>query len=394
MKYVVVVIDGGGDAGTRTPLSLAKKPNTDFLAKRGVVGLLDMKYKGGADSDIGYLKLLGCYSEREYPGRGYLEAIGLGLEPGEGDVCIRGNFATLDSAGNIADRRAGREEEGLERLCRKLDGMEIDGVRFVVRKSAGHRVVIMMKGERLSDRIVPNDPRRTGVPLPQVQARDINGRFTASVLNKFVYRATKILSEQPVNRKRRFPANTILIRSVGMKKSVRSFRERFGLSGACISAMPVAFGVASFLGLEKIRVRGATGYVDTDLDAKAGALLKALKKHDFVFLHINGADIASHNRQPDVKRRFIEKIDRKVIRVVRSLDDREHVVAVTCDHRTASSPSFRGYEHLTDPVPLLVSGGKTIPDRIERFDEAHAERGSFRIEGNDLVRFMMAKSGI
>jgi len=365
MKYLLIVLDGGGDIGRETPLSLADKPNIDCLAKSGRVGLLDLKYERVVDSDIGYLKLLSSYSKEEYPGRGYLEALGIGLNPGDNDICVRGNFATLDNRGNIVDRRAGRDETGLEYFCELLDGMEIDGVRFTVRKSVGHRVVIVMEGKNLSDRINPNDPKRVGVPLPQVSAKSNEGKFTASVLNRFVYRVNKILSREPLNRKRRLPANTIIIRSTGKKKTTRGFKERFGLKGVCISAMPVARGVAGFLGMDWIEVPGATGTINTDLRAKAKKALEAVKKYDLVFLHINGTDIVSHDRKPEEKRRFIERIDRDIVGGIKSLDMKETVVIITCDHRTASSPEYKGYEHLNLPVPVLVSGNGIKSDSIE-----------------------------
>jgi 2,3-bisphosphoglycerate-independent phosphoglycerate mutase len=387
MKYLLIILDGGGDLGKHTPLSLAKKPNMDSLARNGIVGILELWKKEAPDSDIGYLKLLGSFSKKDYPGRGYLGALGLGLDPKEGSLCIRGNFATLDSRGNIKDRRAGREETGLQEMCDTLDGMEIDGCLFRVKKSAGYRVAIIVEG-KVSDKIILNSPRVTGVPLPQVQARDRSGKATASVLNKFVYRVTKLLTKDPINRKRKVPANTILLRSFGMKKETESFRKRYGMKGAVISAMPVANGVARYLGMDVIGVKKAKGINDVDLDSAVEASLKALEKHDFVLLHINQTDIFGHDRDPVGKREYIEKIDKRLGRLVKSLDMKNTVVCITCDHRTASSPSHKGYEHTNDPVPVLVSGGKVVSDRSDRFDEKHAEKGSFSLEKNDLVKFM------
>jgi len=387
MKYLFVVLDGGGDIGPQTPLSLAKKPTIDFLAKSGIVGLLDLKYRERADSDVGYLKLLGCYSDDTYPGRGYLEALGLGLSPGEEDVCIRANFVTLDSRGNVIDRRAGRDERGLDRFCKLLDGMEIDGVHFTVKKSQGHRVVIILSGKNVSEKIISNDPKRTGVPLPQIAPKDKSAKFTASVLNRFLYKARKILSEQPENRERTFPANALIIRNAGRKKTTKSFRERFSLNGVCISAMPVAKGVARFLGMNVLEL-DSIPEIDYELCEKTEEITGAVNDYDFVFLHFNGTDILSHNRDREGKRRFIEKIDQCLGTVLKGLDLKDMIVVITCDHRTASLPEYKGYEHLTDPVPVLIAGKGIEPDRIEKFDEEHAEQGSFKLEGNDLLYFI------
>src|SRR4030042_2209572 len=266
MKILLVVLDGAGDTGNQTPLSLADRPNMDGLARQGRLGLLDIGYRKDLDSDMGYLNLLGCYSKKHYPGRGYLEALGLDLNPGTRDVCIRANFATLDSRGMLADRRAGRDETGLEELAERLDGMEIDGVKFLCRKSSGHRLVIVLSGEGLSERIEPNDPKRTGVAVSQVTAKAQEAKFTASVLNKFLYRASKILSQEPINKKRKIPANTVLIRNAGRQKVTPSFESRFSLKPCCIAGIAIAKGVARYLGIDIIGGRGANGVPGPNLE--------------------------------------------------------------------------------------------------------------------------------
>ena len=159
MKILLIILDGGGDLGAQTPYQTANKPNMDSLAKKGTCGLLDIGYKRTPQSDIGYLNILGFYSDNSYPGRGYLEALGLGMdEIGENDVCIRGNFATIGDNGNVLDRRAGRDEKGLEDLTESLDGIEIDGVHFSLRRSAGHH--------RLRALCRSPCPTPSGNPLP------------------------------------------------------------------------------------------------------------------------------------------------------------------------------------------------------------------------------------
>lgn len=391
MKYLLVVLDGGADLGKRTPFQAAKKPNIDSLSAAGKNGLLDLGYKRNVNSDVGYLTLLSCYSKDEYPGRGYIEALGVDLIPGERDLCIRGNFATLDARGNVRDRRAGRDETGLDELADKLDGMEVDGVTFTVMKSTGHRVVIMISGPRLSDRIKPNDPMKTGVPLRQVTARASDGKFTASVMNKFVYRANKILSAEHVNRKRRLPANTILIRNVGMRKDVESFEDRFGLKGCCVAGVNVAKGVARFLGMDVMEVKGATGKPDTDLAAKRKATIRALKKHDFVFLHINGTDILSHNRNRSGKAGMIEDIDKQLGKILGKVNLEETCIVVTCDHRTVSLPfsEWKAYEHVKEPVPIVISGDGIKPDPVKRFDEESVKSGTLKMAGTELVPLLL-----
>lgn len=234
MKILMLVLDGGGDVGKKTPYETAKKPSIDALAAKGACGLLDVFSgckKGTPQSDLGYLNLLGFYDKATYPGRGYLEALGLGMNDiREGDVCIRGNFATLGANGNITDRRAGRDDSGLDELVSRIDGLEIDGVHFFVKKSAGHRIVLLLRplddSIELSTEVESNDPEEEGVPVFQFKAKKADAKFTASVLNKFVFKTNKILSDDEINHERKFPANVILMRGFSIKTETETFAKR------------------------------------------------------------------------------------------------------------------------------------------------------------------------
>jgi 2,3-bisphosphoglycerate-independent phosphoglycerate mutase len=396
MKILMLVLDGGGDLGSKTPYETASKPAIDSLAARGTCGLLDIFsvcHKGTAQSDLGYLNLLGFYSKETYPGRGYLEALGLGMEDiCESDICIRGNFATLGANGNILDRRAGRDETGLEELAESIDGLEIDGVHFFVRKSAGHRVVIILRpldeGVKISTELESNDPEEDDVPVRQFRPKKPEAKFTASVLNKFIFKTNKILSEDGINAERKFPANVILMRGFSRKTEVETFRTRYNMRSCCIGGIPIIKGVATFLGMDIITVPGATGYPNTNLDGKFSRAADALKKYDFVLLHINGTDILSHDAKREEKARFIEKIDRKLGEMLKTLDMKNTVVVVTSDHRTASAPDYKLYRHTCDPVPVMISGGGIKPGLARKFDEKACEKG-FSIKGNELIPFVL-----
>lgn len=389
MKYLMIICDGMPDEGDKTPLSQAYHPGLDFLAVNGKTGTIDLKYET-VDSDIGFLKLLGCYED--YPGRGYLEALAAGIECDENDVFIRANFATLGNDGLMKDRRAGRDETGLDELAKKINGIEIDDIRFAVKRTLGHRMVIVMKsldGKRLSDQIIGNDTKAIGVHVKQIKAKKPNAKRTAAALNRFVYKTNKILSEQGINKKREFPANFILIRNVGHKTETPSFQQRYGLSSCCVAAHPVMEGVAKFLGMSFIKPEGANGLENTNLDSKLGATLEMMKKYDFVLLHINGFDQMSHDRDPERKKRFIEKFDSSIVKkLLEKINLDETVVIVTSDHASASAPSHKGYEHLKDPVPVVVCGDGIRMDESKKFDETNAKKGSLKIKETDLLKMV------
>lgn len=112
-KILLIVLDGVGglplEPGGPTELEAAKTPNLDRLAEESALGLLTPVYPGLAPgSGPGHLALFGYDPFRYVVGRGALSALGLGADFREGDVALRGNFATLDPEGKVVDRRAGR----------------------------------------------------------------------------------------------------------------------------------------------------------------------------------------------------------------------------------------------------------------------------------------------
>ncbi len=386
MKYLMIICDGMPDEGEATPLSQAYHPALDFLAVNGKTGTIDLKYQE-VDSDIGFLKLLGCFED--YPGRGYLEALAAGIECDENDVFIRANFSTLGGDNLLKDRRAGRDETDLDEFAKKIDGIEIDNIRFVVKRTLGHRMVIVMKsldGKRLSDQIIGNDSKAVGVHVKQIKAKKPNAKRTATALNKFVYKTNKILSALEANKKREFPANFILIRNAGHKTETPSFQQRYGMNACCIAAHPVMEGVAKFLGMDFVKPEGANGMENTNLNSKLVSTLEMIKKYGFVLLHVNGFDQMSHDRNPERKKRFIEKFDASIVKkLLEKTDLNDIVVIVTSDHASASSPAYKGYEHLKDPVPVVVCGDGIKSDGSKRFDEINVEKGSLKIINTGLL---------
>ncbi len=246
---------------------------------------------------------------------------------------------------------------------------------------------------KLSEHVTSNDPERTGVPVLQIKPKKPEAKFTASVLNKFVSKSNKILSNESVNSERKFPANILLLRGFGRKKTVETFREKYGMNSCCIAGIPIVKGVASFLGMDIITVHGATGYPNTNLEGKFRETAEALERYDFVLLHINGTDILSHEGKREEKAEFIGKIDKHLGSLLERINTEETVIIITSDHRTASDPSYPYYRHTKDPVPVLISGDHIKPDKIERFDEYSCAKGSFFIKGNGLLNFVRRMVG-
>ena len=393
-KILLIVCDGMGDRLTKgkTPLEAALTPNMDRLAEKGITGIMDTVGAGiRPGSDTSHLSLFGYDPFQVYTGRGPFEAHGAGLDLSCGDVAFRANFASL-KGGIIVDRRAGRDEEGLEELAKALNGMEIDGAKVVFKRCMGHRAVIVFKGRDLSCAVSETDTEEVGVKPNKSLPLDDNpkSKRTADVLNKFTEKARKILDESLVNKARiakgKLPANVVLARGAGMEPEMVSFEQKYGIKAACVSATSLVMGVCKALGMDVIEVAGANGHVDSDIGNKAAAAIKALKAYDFVFLHIKGTDEASHDGKFEGKKKMIERIDAEVIGpVLKRVDLKNTTVALTADHSTPLSIR----QHSADPVPLAILGDVRTDD-VRRFGErACAKGGLNRICGRSLMGILL-----
>jgi len=366
-KILFIVIDGLGDRpiaklGNKTPLEAAKTPNLDKLAERGVCGLIQPWQRGEKpESDTCHLALFGYDPNKFYLGRGPYEAAGLGMKLKPGDVALRGNFATVDKNLVVLDRRAKRISQ-TQHLVRAISGKTIRGIKFLVRKSFGHRLVLVLRGKNLSPAISDSDPKKTGEKIKKIKPLDNSSKslFTAEILNKFLLQAHQIL------KKYHSPANCILTRGAGEMRKTPSFKERYGLKAACIAGGGLYKGIGKILGMDLIKVRGATGFPDTNLKGKFLAAKRNLKKYDFIFLHIKATDNLAEDGNFREKKEFIEKIDKNLKPL---LELKNTLIVVTADHSTCCTLK----RHCSEPVPLLIYGKG--PDKVKEFSERACKKG-------------------
>ena len=101
MKYVVVLYDGMADYPVpaldgKTPMMVANKPNMDYLAKHGEVGLIRTVAPGlKPGSDVANMSVMGFDPMKFYTGRSPLEAASIGIDMKPTDVSLRTNLVTL-----------------------------------------------------------------------------------------------------------------------------------------------------------------------------------------------------------------------------------------------------------------------------------------------------------
>ncbi len=385
-KVLFLILDGIADKIEKTPLQLANKPNLDLLTKNGFAGLIENDLGKHPDSGVSTYVLLG-YSQEEYPGRGYLEALGIGLKPIPGSVYIRANFATVKEimmdkfhTGEyepvlvVVDRRAGRDTSGLFEMSKDIKEFFLDGVRIEFYKSLGHRGVVVVNSFNISPNVSDSDPYVEGKEVKKIEplTKDSAAEKTAAALNKFEKETYKILKEHPANRYREKPANYLLLRGASCYRYVKSFRDKFGFDGACVAASPIVKGIARSMEIEAIDISGITGDSKTDLREKVLKSLDLLNTKNFVLLHIKAFDVFSHDKKPQLKRIFIEKVDREVFgRILEYCDFEKTLLVVASDHPTSSETG----QHSPGVMPFLIFTKGIKKNDVEKFDEEDCKKG-------------------
>lgn len=392
MNALFVIADGIGGRPTdykgMTCLEAARTPNLDKLAQRGSTGLLDPIKPGvRPGSDTAHLSIFGYDPEEVYTGRGFFEALGIGIEMKDGDVSFRTNFATVDENFIVKDRRAGRIkkwQKKLEKALQKLESPQPD-VKVIFKASTEHRGALILRGPNLSGQISDIDPHKTGVKVSKAKplTKDKPSERTARIVNKLVKQSYEILKNLPLNKKReengKLPANIILPRGAASKPDLISFKEKYGVDGEAIAAGALYIGVARALKLKFKQAEGVTGGADSPIMNKAKLAVKRLNKNvNFVFVHIKGADSCGHDHDAEAKISFIEKIDETIGYLLRNLNWSETHMALTGDH---STPIVYG-DHVADPVPIVFVGPNVTPDEVKEFNERSVLKGGVgRISG-------------
>jgi 2,3-bisphosphoglycerate-independent phosphoglycerate mutase len=359
-KLVLLVADGLGglpmEPGGPTELEAARTPNLDALARGGVLGSMIPIAPGiTPGSGPGHLGLFGYDPVRSLIGRGALEATGVGFKLGPKDVAVRCNFVTLDWAGNITDRRAGRiPTPESAPLAVRLREVKIPGVEVFVEPVKEHRFCVVFRGEGLEGNVADTDPQKTGVPPLPPTAHDPGSQRTAEVARQFIAQAQKLLAHQP-------KANGLTMRGFAAAPHLPAYEELFGLRAAAIAVYPMYKGLAQLAGMEVI---GQPATLAEEMDV----LSQAWNEYDFFFVHFKYTDSRGEDGDFAGKVKMIEELDAVLPRIT-ALQPK--VLVVTGDHSTPA----RLASHSWHPVPVLLAADTCRPDACESFGEKECLRG-------------------
>ena len=403
MKQLVLLGDGMADFPLEqinglTPIAASNTPAMDEAARLGITGQfmpIPEGYPPG--SDIGNLSVFGYNPDNYFTGRAPLEAVNQGIAIGENQLVFRCNLVTLDN-GIMKDFTADHisTEEATELIAALNDGMAADGLRFYPGVGYRHLMLLDATKEQKAELVAlqctpPHDiTDKTYAPhLPQ-------GSGNSGIL-KLIEQSQGILDNHPINQERvaagKLPATSIWLWGQGGAPSMDTYGERYGITGAVISAVDLVNGIGRSAGLDVISVEGATGYVDTNYKGKVDAALEALETRDFVYLHIEAPDEAAHEGDCDLKIRAIQDFDELVVKPCMEFSKARGDVRVMIgpDHIT----SIASKTHAGGPVPFVLFGPGIESNGLSCYSEVESEKaGVLYPEGHTLIPSMITEETI
>lgn len=399
MKYVVVLGDGMADwpmesLGGGTPLSCAKTPVMDALAKVSEIGTVATIPEGMAPgSDTANLSVMGYDPRRYYTGRSPLEALSIGVDMKDTDVVYRCNLVTLTEEDapyeeqtildHSSDEISTEDAAVLLRdVCRELEN---ETYRFYTGTSYRH-CLVWDRGQVL-ELTPPHDvlERKIGEYLPHDE--------TLLYMQK---RSYEILKNHPLNIRRKEqglnPANSFWFWGAGTKPVLTSFEDIYHKKGVMISAVNLLKGIAAGAEMDSIQVEGANGGLNTNYEGKAEAAVKALTErgYDFAYIHVEAPDEMGHQGSVEKKIRSIEYLDQRLIRLVKEGLDasgEDYRMLILPDHPTP----IKVRTHVAEPVPYLLYDSTALGDHTWHYNEEEAAKsGNTVAHGWDMMNYLFS----
>lgn len=380
--------------GGKTLLQYAHTPYMDMLAKNGRTGRLITIPKGfQPGSEVANTAILGYDLNKVYEGRGPLEAASIGYDMAPDDMAMRCNIITL-ADGRIKNHHGGHlTTEESDVLIKYLDErLGNKDIKFITGIQYRHLLIIKNGNKHIVCAPPHDHPEEEWRPLlvkPEPGWEDrrdgnrMTARQTADLINGLILKSQELLEQHPFNKARaeqsKDMANSIWPWSGGYRPRMNTLQQMYPQikEGDVISAVDLIRGIGKYAGLNRVMVEGMTGLADTNYENKAQAAIDMLRKHDFVYLHIEASDEAGHDGDLALKLKTIENLDSRIVRPiyeeVSTWKDNPVCIAVLPDHPTPVELRT----HVDEPVPFIIWYPGIRPDNVETYDEVSCVSGSY-----------------
>jgi 2,3-bisphosphoglycerate-independent phosphoglycerate mutase len=186
------------------------------------------------------------------------------------------------------------------------------------------------------------------------------------------------------------PGNCVWFWGQGRKPQMPTFRDKYGITGALVSAVDLTKGLGINAGFEILQVPGITGYLDTNYRGKTDATIDALQSVDFAYLHVEAPDEAGHSGNVQDKVRAIEDFDRFIVGGVMEDMKRfpEYRILLLPDHATPLAIRT----HSSEPVPFVIYDSRgQRKNAVTAYDERITEVDGIKVfeEGYRLMDYFI-----
>ncbi len=404
MKYALIIPDGVADEpqellSGKTPLQAAITPNMDAIAAAGMVGQTDnVPASMPSGSDVGTMSLFGYDPLKFHTGRAPLEAAAQGIELGEHDWAIRCNLVTIEDGTMRSFTAEQYPNDAAKELIQLMQKDQCGSVEWKFHVGVSYRNLLLYRSR---DGSVPFDGTTLTTPPHDIADQLVESHLPngkgSELLRELMDRSVAAFADAPANVARvaagELPATQVWLWGQGSRPALTPFLERFGVRGAVITAVDLLRGIGRLLGWNVIQVEGATGYLDTNYAGKAQAAIDAFSKNeaDFVVVHVEATDEASHEGNVAAKVEALERIDADITGPVHDYlkSQGDYRILVCPDH-----PTFlRTKTHSHGYCPFAMCGAGVASDSAETYDEVAAAATGFTLDqGHELMPLLFGKS--
>jgi len=396
MKHVLVIPDGAADEpqeslGGLTPFQAAKTPNMDAVVQAGVVGRANhVPDSMPSGSDVGTMSLFGYDPLKFHTGRAPLEAAAQGITLGADDWAVRCNLVTVLD-GVMKSFTAGQIPNDVgANLVQLLQKDQCGSENWKFYTGVSYRNLLLYRSR---DGEAPFSTDTQSTPPHDITDQNV-GPFLptgpgADQLLDLMQRSVPLFASDEANAARGESAATqTWLWGLGKRPALTPFLERFGVHSAVITAVDLLRGIGRLLGWDVIEVEGATGYLDTDYAAKGRAGIATLQDHDFVVVHVEASDEASHEGDAAAKVEALERIDADIVGPLHQhlKSQGDYRLLLSPDHPTL----LRTKTHAHGYVPVGACGTGIAVDSATTYDDVSAAASDLVFEqGCELMPWFL-----
>ncbi|MCA9036427.1 MAG: cofactor-independent phosphoglycerate mutase [Planctomycetaceae bacterium] len=397
MKFALVIPDGVADEAQaslngQTPLQAARILNMDAVAREGLVGQTDnVPESMPSGSDVGTMSLFGYDPLKYHTGRAPLEAAAQGIELNDGDWAIRCNLVTILDGIMKSFTAEQFPNESARQLIQLLQKDQCGDSHWKYFPGVSYRNLLVYRSRGQQ---APFSKETTNTPPHDITDQPIADFLPtgpgAELLRDLMDRSRELFATAEANLHRlaagESPATQTWLWGYGQRPALQPFVDRYSQRGAVITAVDLLRGIGRLIGWEVIEVEGATGYLDTNYAAKGQAAIQTLSRPDvdFVVVHVEATDEASHEGDVAAKVKAVESIDEQIVGPLHQWlkEQGEYRLLICPDH-----PTFlRTRTHSHGYCPFAVCGTGIQADDARSYNEVAASGSPLTFDnGSDLM---------